>query len=174
MITIISGTNRKNSTTFKIAKYYQKLLVERNIESNIIDLATLPQDFVFSALYENNGKHEIFNEFRQQIKTATKIIFIVPEYNASYPGVLKAFIDGLSYPDALAGKKAALVGLSAGAMGNAWGLSHLTDIFHYLNMEVLSVKVRLATIRAYFTEGEMKNDLYNELITLQLDKFITF
>lgn len=174
MITIVSGTNRKNSTTLKIAKLYQNRLQNLNIESKIIDLSQLPQDFIFSALYENSGKHEIFNQFRQQIADADKIIFIVPEYNASYPGVLKGFIDGLSYPDALAGKKAALVGLSAGILGNAWGLNHLTDIFHYLNMEVLSIKVRLATIKSHFIDGEITNDLYNELITMQLEKFIKF
>lgn len=174
MITIVSGTNRKNSTTLKIAKLYQNRLQKLDIATDIIDLSQLPQDFIFSALYENSGKHEIFNQFRKQIADANKIIFIVPEYNASYPGVLKGFIDGLSYPDALAGKKAALVGLSAGILGNAWGLNHLTDIFHYLNMEVLSLKVRLATIKAHFTDGEITNDLYNELITMQLDKFIKF
>jgi NAD(P)H-dependent FMN reductase len=174
MITIVSATNRKNSTTLKIAKLYQNYLRNLDINSEIIDLSELPQDFIFSALYENNGKHTVFNEYRQKIAAATKIIFIVPEYNASFPGVLKGFIDGLSYPDALSGKKAALVGLSAGVLGNAWGLNHLTDIFHYLNMEVLSIKVRLASIKSHFVNGEITNDLYNALITMQLEKFLKF
>ena len=174
MITIIAGTNRKNSTTLKIAKFYQDKIEKQGISTTMIDLAELPQDFIFSALYENNGKHLIFNQFRQKIAESTKIIFIVPEYNASYPGVLKGFIDGLSYPDALAGKKAALVGLSAGVLGNAWGLNHLTDIFHYLQMEVLSIKVRLASVKSHFIDGEMRNDLYNDLINLQIEKFINF
>jgi len=174
MITIVSSTNRKNSTTLKIATLYQQRLQAMQLTSTLIDLSDLPQDFIFSALYENNGKHPVFNTFRQQIAESTKLIFIVPEYNASYPGVLKGFIDGLSYPDALAGKKAALVGLSSGVLGNAWGLNHLTDVFHYLTMEVLSIKVRLANIKAHFIQGELTNPLYNELIQIQLEKFKDF
>jgi chromate reductase len=174
MIAIISGTNRQNSNSLKIAKLYQSVLAQRQIEANIIDLATLPQDFVFSALYEHNGKHETFNLFRKQIADAKKLIFIVPEYNSSYPGVLKAFIDGLPYPDAFIGKKAALVGLSAGPLGNAWGLSHLTDIFHYLNMEVLATKVRLASIRTHMAEDKLTNATYHDLIAKQIDKFLQF
>jgi chromate reductase, NAD(P)H dehydrogenase (quinone) len=172
MITIISGTNRKNSTTFKIANLYQQRLKAKNVAATILDLAQLPPDFVFSALYEHNGKHEIFNQFRKQIADSQKLVFIVPEYNASFPGVLKAFIDGLQYPDAMQGKQAALVGLSAGVLGGAWALSHLTDILHYLNVDVISVKVRLATVKAHFVDGEITNPLYNELLDLQLAKLL--
>ncbi len=174
MITIIAGTNRRNSTTLKIAQYYQELLQQKGITAEILDLALLPTDFAFSALYENNGKHPTFNMFREQITKFDKLLFIVPEYNGSFPGVLKTFIDGLEYPNALKGKKTALVGVSAGATGGVWALSHLTDILHYLNAEVLSIKVRLATIRSHFTEGKINTPLYNDLIQQQLDKLITF
>ena len=38
MITIISGTNRKHSNTFKIAKEYQQILREKGIEAGILSL----------------------------------------------------------------------------------------------------------------------------------------
>ena len=34
-----------------------------------------------------------------------KFVFIVPEYNGSFPGVLKTFIDGLAFPDTFEQKK---------------------------------------------------------------------
>src|SRR5689334_1028536 len=99
MITIVVGTNRKNSLSRKIALYYQEILQHHQAESYILDLSGLPADFAFSALYENFNKNEAFNVFKQHIEHADKLVFIVPEYNNSFPGVLKAFIDGMKYPD---------------------------------------------------------------------------
>src|SRR5688572_1002710 len=98
MFTIISSTNRPNSTSIKIARYYQNLLKTKGVESTVLDLSEIPQDFVFSALYDNLGKNSKFNEFTTTINKSEKFVFIVPEYNGSYPGVLKAFIDGLEFP----------------------------------------------------------------------------
>ena len=66
-----------------------------------------------------------------------KLVIIVPEYNASFPGVLKAFIDGLTYPGGIQGKKAALVGLSGGGQGGLLAMTHLTDVLMYLGTTVL-------------------------------------
>jgi chromate reductase, NAD(P)H dehydrogenase (quinone) len=54
-------------------------------------LEDLPHDFVFSALYENNGKNLDYNAFHQKVKEGKKFVFIVPEYNGSFPGILKDF-----------------------------------------------------------------------------------
>src|SRR3546814_20991240 len=103
-------------------------------ESQILDLSELPADFTASALYHNSGKNEKFNQLRMEMEQAQKYIFMLPEYNNSYPGVFKAFIDGLSYPNALLNKKCALVGISDGPSGHALGLSHINDVFNYLGM----------------------------------------
>ena len=81
--------------------------------------------------------------FQNQIDQCEKFVFITPEYNGSFPGVLKAFIDGMRFPGTFEGKKCALVGISAGTQGGALAMSHLTDIFNYLGMTVLANKPRL-------------------------------
>lgn len=98
MITLVSGTNRPVSNTKAIIDLYASMLQEHNEEYQILDLAELPADFTVSALYDNTGKNEKFNQLSQMITTSDKFVFVVPEYNSSFPGVLKAFIDGLSYP----------------------------------------------------------------------------
>lgn len=119
MITIIVGTNRRHSKSKEVALFYQKLLADLHTESQIIDIAELPDDFIRTALYENNGKNASFNVYRQLMKASDKFVFIVPEYNGSFPGALKVFIDGLGYPSELLHKKAALVGISDGLQGGA-------------------------------------------------------
>lgn len=174
MIQILVGTNRQNSLSEEIAKYYQQLLLQKNQESNIVSLKNLPEDFTVSALYGNANKNAAFNVLRDEIAKADKIVMIVPEYNGSFPGVLKAFIDGLPYPNSFLDKKIALVGLSAGVQGGALALSHLGDIFAYLNANVLGTRVKLIQIQKFFKDNVINNETYNQLLNEQIDKFIAF
>jgi NAD(P)H-dependent FMN reductase len=174
MITIISGTNRANSISSKVAKLYQSSLRSHGVESNIIDLADLPKDFIYTALYENNGKNIEFNKFLEIVRQSDKYVFIIPEYNGSFPGVLKAFIDGMEYPNSFQNKKCALVGISSGMQGAGLALSHMTDIFNYLGMNVLALKPKLARIESNFDGSEVTDQLYSELLEEQVKKLLAF
>lgn len=174
MITIVSGTNRKNSVTKKIALYYQTLLQSKNIETQMIDLVDLPSDFIESALYENEGKNEAFNVIREQMDDGKKFVFVVPEYNGSFPGILKTFIDGLKFPGTLKGKKCAIIGLSSGMQGGVMAMSHLTDIFNYLGMSVLALKPKLTRVDSLLVNGELTDASSIRRINEQADALIGF
>jgi chromate reductase, NAD(P)H dehydrogenase (quinone) len=173
-IVIIVGTNRPNSMSRKIAEYYQEILQQLHAPSIILDLVNLPDDFTVSALYGNTGKNEAFNNLKSLLEQTDKFVFIVPEYNGSYPGVLKAFIDGLPYPNSFSNKKAALVGLSSNMQGAAIALSHLNDVFSYLGMNTLALRVKLAQIRSHYSENVISNALYKELLEIQAGQIIHF
>lgn len=174
MITIVSSTNRNDSISYQLSQLYQGILNEFEVESRIIDLNDLPHDFTVSALYENSGKNAEFNKHRQIMKESEKFVFIVPEYNGSFPGVLKAFIDGLEYPGTFRNKKCALVGLSSGSQGGGLALSHLTDIFNYCGMHVLAQKPKLARIESNMKGPEITNKLYLDLLREQAGALIRF
>lgn len=175
MITIICGTNRKNSISKKISLFYQEIIERKGEESSLIDLASdLPDDFIATALYENSGKNESFNPIRDLMKKSDKFVFIVPEYNGSFPGVLKAFIDGLEYPDSLRGKKGAIVGLSSGIQGGILAMSHLTDIFNYMGMHVLAFKPKLLEINHKIEANELIDEMYINQLNEQADQLINF
>ncbi|MGD1843253.1 MAG: NADPH-dependent FMN reductase [Thermonemataceae bacterium] len=174
MISIVVSTNRQEATSEKVALYYQILLKAQNADSQLINLIDLPTDFIFTALYNNAGKNERFNLIQQAIIDTEKFVFIVPEYNGSFPGVLKAFIDGLPYPSPFKDKKIALVGLSSGIQGGALALSHLSDIFAYLNANVLGTRVKLMQIEKNLVDGKITNDFYNQLLNDQVKKLVAF
>src|SRR4051812_21954230 len=105
---IISGTNRKDSNTYKIALQYQRALAERNIDSALLSLEKLD-------LSARNAEYEkMENEY---LIPYQKFIFISPEYNGSIPGVLKTLLDLSDYKKVWWGKKALLVGISTGRSG---------------------------------------------------------
>ena len=137
--TIVIGTNRPNSKSAIIGGIYEKMLKERGITPCIINLDELPHDFLFSNMY--GKKNEDFAAIQENVFETDKFFFIIPEYNGSFPGVLKAFIDGCKFPESFSGKKCCLTGLSEGQFGNVRGLEHFTGIANYIKMDVFHVKL---------------------------------
>lgn len=175
MITLLAGTNRPNSRARRIANYYTTILADLGAESQILDLAELPADFISTALYDQVGNNFIFNNLSAMLDAGNKLVIITPEYNGSFPGVLKAFIDGLPYPGGIWGKKAALVGLSNGGQGGLLAMTHLTDILMYLGTAVLPQRVRLPFIGKDLNEADgLNHDLSRQLLREQAEALLAF
>ena len=164
-ITIIASTNRPGSLTAQVAAHYATLLQQAGTPSAVLCLTALPADFTASALYERQGK--TFAHLQAQMTTAQRFVFIVPEYNGSFPGVLKVFLDGLQWPTTFKNKKCALIGLSKGPQGAALALSHLTDIFHHPGMHVHPLRPKLANIHDSQLGTILGNDVYAQLLADQ-------
>lgn len=157
MITVISGTNRPGNVTLQMAKTVNMLLAAMEYEAQVLDLQKLPRDFVFNNDVfgqADPGFSAIVEEF---IGGVSKLVFVVPEYNGSYPGVCKAFLDGI-WPERLHGKKAALVGVSSGRGGNSRGLDHLTGVLHYLNVTIVPLKVGIMRVESLMDEEGLLTD----------------
>src|SRR5690606_21689357 len=88
---IISGTNRNRSNSLKVARFYQKQLEKKGAEFDILSLEDLPANIAQTDLYGNRS--EDFALIQEKISAAKLFVFIIPEYNGSYPGILKLFID---------------------------------------------------------------------------------
>jgi len=173
MITIISSTNRPGSNTFKVAKYYQQILLQKGEEANILSLTELPDTFIATDLY--GQRSEAFKPILDGINQSDKFLFVIPEYNGSYPGVLKVFVDACDFPESFYEKKAALVGISSGKYGNIRGVDHFTGVCHYFNLHVLPLKLHIANIKSELDESAnlFKDDTV-KFVNEQMDKFIAF
>jgi chromate reductase len=173
MITIISSTNRPGSSTLKLAKYYQKRLREKDIEAGLLSLTQLPANLMEPDLY---GKRNPDFEPIQDIITQTqKFLFVIPEYNGSFPGVLKVFIDVCAFPESFYEKKAALVGLSSGKYGNIRGIDHFTGICNYIHLHVMPLKIHIPSIHKELDEdGNIFKADTLKFTDEQIDKFIKF
>ena len=173
MITIISGTNRPHSNTLKLAKYYQKSLLKRGQESLLFSLEALPDTIIKTDLY--GKRSEAFKPIQEMMSSTEKFLFIIPEYNGSFPGVLKTFIDACDFPESFYNKKACLVGLSSGRYGNIRGLDHFAGICSYLHLNVLPLRLHISSIKLEMNDS---HDLFKEdtlkFTAEQMDKFIEF
>ena len=172
MITIISGTNRPNSNTLKVSGLCNDILQELGVKSQIYSLESLSKDFMFAEMYQ---KHS--NEFKtmvaQYIHGADKIIFIVPEYHGSYPGVLKVLLDAISGDDIM-DKKTMIIGVASGHAGGLRPIGHLTDVLHHLKAEVFSRKPKLSYIdKQIDSKGDFAKETIENL-KVQINLFLSY
>lgn len=173
MITIISGTNRPGSNTLKVAKYYQKQLAQKGLNTHLLDLQDLPENLISSDLY--GKRSEKFTQIQQLITQTSKFLFVIPEYNGSFPGVLKTFIDACTFPESFYDKKACLVGVSSGKYGNIRGIEHFNGVCAYLHLNVMPLRLHISTIKMELDENEsfFKEDTL-KFTEQQIDKFILY
>ena len=111
----------------------------------------------YSASKQSAELADLQNNF---IIPAGKFIFIIPEYNGSFPGILKWFLDAISvrkYKENFHNKKAVIIGLASGRLGNAIGAQHLNSILNYLGVHTYPEKLYLAGIDSKF-DGEQYTD----------------
>jgi NAD(P)H-dependent FMN reductase len=163
---IISGTNRKDSNTRKLAHQYQDHLSEKNIPSEILTLEGMD-------LSDRTPEFEVME--KQKLLPTKKVIFIAPEYNGSIPGVLKTMLDLTDYKKTWQWKKALLVGISTGRSGNVRGLEHLTSILNYMKVVVHPNKLPISSVHKLLNGKPAIDDTETlSAINTQIDEFIKF
>jgi len=104
-ISIISGTDRADSRTERVALHLQRMLTEQGIPNDLLSLRSLPRDLDTLSLYGGDAP-AVRRIVDRHIKPFDKLLFVIPEYNGSFPGVLKVLIDA-AHPRDFHGKHAA-------------------------------------------------------------------
>ncbi|NNF35899.1 MAG: NAD(P)H-dependent oxidoreductase [Saprospiraceae bacterium] len=179
MICVISGTNRLDSKTREISKLIVKTLQELQDEKVImIDLKEIPSESLSNMMYSKSGQDPWVTDIQDKyILPSDKWLIITPEYNGSFAGVLKVFIDALSvrhYNETFNGKFVGLVGISSGRAGNLRGMEHLTGILQYLKMHVFHDKLPISRIETVVSEDGQVDEETATLITQMLEGYLEF
>ena len=165
MITIISGTNRDNNTK-KVALEYQRILKEKNTNSLLL---ALDEQNVFT---RDEAFIKMENEF---LIPSEKIIIIMPEYNGSYPGILKLMIDNTDIRKAWWHKKVLLTGVSTGRAGNLRGMEHLTGSLLHMKMLVHPNRLPISMVDKLMNSNSLFADTGTlNAIDLQVEEFLSF
>lgn len=108
-------------------------------------------------------------ELKAKIRAADAILLVTPEYNYSFPGVLKNAIDWASRPygdSAWKGKPVAVMGASAGVLGTARAQYHLRQCFVFLDMPAVNQpEVMIGQASEKFdSDGNLKDEMSKKLI----------
>lgn len=166
MITIISGTSRNDSNTIKVANYYHEVLMTLGAPVHLLSLNDVEVHYRSTDLMKIESELLIPSE---------KFVFVIPEYNGSFPGILKTMIDHTDIRKCWWNKKALLVGLASGRGGNSRGLDHFSNILHYLKVHVHYNKLPISKIHEELDlNNRFAHTSTQELIKYQVEDFLTF
>ncbi len=180
MITIFSGTNRRNSRTLPVAKQFSYLFEKYTDEQvRLFSLHNLPLDFIHNGMYAESGQHDRISEIQDQyLIPAEKFFFVFPEYNGGMPGILKFFIDACSvreYKPSFKNKKAAMAGISTGRAGNLRGMDHLTDVLNHVGTIVLPNRLPISKVdQLVDKEGMVSDEETLKSMERQILEFLEF
>lgn len=152
--------------TLRVAKLYHKLLAERNADVHLVSLEGVNVFEEGPALKELEERYFIPSD---------KFVFIMPEYNGSFPGILKLMIDNSNIKKCWWYKKAMLAGVADGRGGNLRGIEHMTNILHYMRMNVHYNKLPLSRINDEMgPDGSLLKPATQKAIENQVDEFLNY
>lgn len=151
----ISGSLRKQSYNSGALRAIASILPE-GVTFEIVEIAQLP---FYSADVEQVGLPSTVIQFRAEVAASDALIFAVPEYNFSLPGVLKNALEWLSRPPSppAHAKPCGVFGASVSPLGTARGQFHFRHVAVSLNMHMVNVPhVDIANAKAKFdVEGRI-------------------
>ncbi|MBE8163222.1 MAG: NAD(P)H-dependent oxidoreductase [Bdellovibrionaceae bacterium] len=173
MIYIISGTDRLGSNSLILSKQLLQLYTLHNVTAEIIDLQSLPLQQLHGLSYNQDKIPENLKPVFDKIAKAKAFHIVCPEYNGSYPGILKLFMDYWQFPASLEGKLVAFVGLG-GQFAGLRPVEHLTQVFLYRNSMIYPEKVFFFNVWNMIKDGALVDKSMLDRLQKQVEGFSKF
>jgi NAD(P)H-dependent FMN reductase len=159
-LTIISCTNRPESRSLAVANIYASLSKDTWTSVSVHSLEELNGMTIEASMYGAEHQDEKIKRFQDEvILPGNHFLFVIPEYNGTFSGILKFLIDAVSIRDkdkSFKGKNVAMIGVASGRSGNLRGMDHLTNALNYLGMNTFQSKILVSQIHKVLSpEGTM-------------------
>jgi NAD(P)H-dependent FMN reductase len=172
-VLVISGTNRPAANAMKVARVVLDHYRNLRIDADLLSLAELPAEVFDPGAYA--AKPASMLRFQQRVLDALGLHVITPEYNGSFPGVLKYFIDMLKFPESFERKPVAFIGEANGVWGGLRAVEQLQLIFGYRNAYVYPLRVFISGVGQKFdADGRLIDPAIDQRIAMQVDGFAKF
>lgn len=172
-ILIISGTNRPNSNALKVARVLEAHYQRAGATTDLLNLEHLPAEVFDPAIYK--VKPPAMVELQRRVLAAAGLHVVTPEYNGSFPGVLKYFIDLLKYPESFEHRPVAYVGESAGLWGGLRSVEQLQMVFGYRHAHSYPMRVFMPGVNKLFdAAGKLTDAEVDARLAQQVRGFLEY
>lgn len=166
-VAILAGSVRPGRQSHKVAYYLKKQLVERDIETDLIDLRKNPLPIFGTGTDSEKDSEANIQNLNTRLDRADAIILVTPEYHGSFSGALKNTLDYFS--GEFSKKPIGVATASAGKMGGINASTQLQHVILSLGAYPLPLKLLVPDI------GNALNDSYepqNERLRKSAHKFL--
>jgi len=172
-ILLISGSNRPGANALRIAKVIEAHYVAQGVPVDLYNLMDMPAEIFSPTSYAT--KPPSWEPIQQRVLSAAGLHVITPEYNGSFPGVLKYFVDMLKFPESFERKPVAFVGEAAGAWGGLRAVEQLQLVFGYRNAYVFPDRVFIPGVNGKLNaEGKITDADLDKRLKTQVTAFTKF
>jgi NAD(P)H-dependent FMN reductase len=145
-IPVILGTTRKGRMSAHAARFMlEQIKARAGITTELIDLSELPMPVDDAG---EGIKDPIFSE---KMAMADGLVIVTPEYNHSFPGLLKHIMD--SCLKEYIHKAAGIVGVSAGPFGGVRVIQDFLPVLRELGLVNIFWDVNFGTVSKVFDES---------------------
>jgi NAD(P)H-dependent FMN reductase len=161
-IPILLGTARQGRESEHAAKFvFEQTKKRAGVETELIDVRTLPMKL------DDAGEQMKDPAFARKIDKCDALIIVTPEYNHSFPGLLKHALD-MNLKEYIH-KAVGICGVSAGQFGGARVIESLLPVMRELGLVTIFEDVNFGKIGALFNE---RGELQDENFVRRVDSFL--
>lgn len=172
MIEIVSGTDRPSSRTIQVASLIAAFFKKLNVDAEILDLAQLPLHHMVGAGYDQTQLKDLQHAV-DRVNRADGLVMVIPEYNGSFPGALKHFIDYWKFPKAFESRPVSFVGLG-GRFGGLRAVEQMQQVLGYRNAFLFPQRVFLINVQNLIKDGQLTDSFILDLLKTQASDFTKF
>jgi NAD(P)H-dependent FMN reductase len=142
-IPVILGTTRKGRMSAAAAAFVAGELARRpGVATELIDIAAMP------LRVDDAGEGIRDERFAERMALADALVIVSPEYNHSFPGLLKHVLD--SCLEQYIHKAAGIVGVSAGPFGGTRGIQDLLPVLRELGLVTIFWDLNFGNVAQVF------------------------
>lgn len=160
-IVIVCGTSRPGAMTREVSRYIAGVIGE-SCPASVLDLADFEPDAFSPEIYGEKPEWFI-TSFQDPLLAAKGVVIVTPEYNGSFPGLLKHYIDLLKFPESFNGQPVGLIGVAAGQFGALRSVEQLSTLLQYRRANVMGEHVLIPRVRQVFSDGKFSSEIEERL-----------
>jgi len=164
---VVIGTPRQGRLTEPAAKFvFGEVSKRSDIETELIDIRKIP------IRMDDAGEALKDSEFSATVSRSDGLILVVPEYNHSFPGLLKHVLD--TNLKEYINKAVGVCGVSAGPFGGARMIESLLPVLRELGLVTIFWDVYFGTAGKLFdpATGEITDPAYGRRVAKFLDELV--
>ena len=150
-ILVLAGSARLDSIHRKLARQTVEALRNAGVEATLADLREFPMPIYDGDVEAGQGMPPAAKALKELARRHDGFAIASPEYNGSFPALLKNALDWISRPapgerplEVFRGKVAAILSASPGPGGGNRGLRHLRELLEMMSVRVVPRELAIA------------------------------
>lgn len=172
-VLVFAGSTRSGSFNRKLAEEAARLVEQDGRAVTTVDLKDFPMPLYDGDTESAQGLPPQAKQLKRLLREHDAFVIASPEYNGSFPALLKNIVDWTSRPEpgeaplvAYRGKLAAVISASPGAGGGKRGLRHLRELLEMIGVRVVATQLTVArAMEAFDAEGHLLRPEDREQLT---------